>query len=58
MKNLDLIDKYFSNTLSPQEQMVFNDYIQNNEEFKSEFLFQKDLKEEQNKKRWISKKEI
>jgi len=45
MKNLDLIDKYFSNTLSPQEQMVFNDYIQNNEEFKSEFLFQKDLKE-------------
>lgn len=44
MKNIDLIDKYFNNTLSHQEQLLFNEYLQNDEEFKSEFLFQKDLK--------------
>lgn len=44
MKNEELIDKYFTNSLSPQEQLLFNEYLQNDEEFKSEFLFQKDLK--------------
>lgn len=44
MGNLDLIDKYFNNSLSPKEQLLFNEFLQNDEEFKSEFLFQKDLK--------------
>lgn len=44
MKNIDLIDKYFNNSLSPKEQLLFNQLLQSDEEFKSEFLFQKDLK--------------
>lgn len=44
MKNHDLIDRYFENSLSPKEQILFNDLLQNNLEFKTEFLFQKDLK--------------
>lgn len=44
MKKEELIDKYFTNSLSAQEQQLFNEYLQNDEEFKSEFLFQKDLK--------------
>lgn len=44
IENLDLIDKYFSNTLSPKEQLLFNELLQNDESFKSEFVFQKDLK--------------
>jgi tetratricopeptide (TPR) repeat protein len=44
MKNLDLIEGYFENTLSPKERLEFNELIQNDEEFKNEFLFQKDLK--------------
>lgn len=44
MKNLNLIDRYFENSLSPKERLEFNDLIQNDEGFKNEFLFQKDLK--------------
>ena len=43
MKNLELIDKYFSNSLSPKEQKLFNELLQNDQNFKTEFLFQKDL---------------
>lgn len=45
MKNHDLIDRYFENSLSPKEQKLFNDLLQNNAEFSTEFQFQKDLKE-------------
>ena len=44
MKNHDLIDRYFENSLSPREQKLFNDLLQDNSEFKEEFQFQKDLK--------------
>lgn len=44
MKNLDLIDRYFENSLTPKEQHLFDHLLQNDSEFKSEFLFQKDLK--------------
>lgn len=44
MENLDLIDRYFENTLSPKEQIIFNDLLLNDLEFKNEFQFQKDLK--------------
>lgn len=44
MNNIDLIDRYFGNSLSPKEQLLFNDLLQNNEDFKNEFVFQKDLK--------------
>ena len=44
MNNFELIDKYFSNTLSDNEYAVFNKLLQENSEFKEEFLFQKDLK--------------
>lgn len=44
MKNHDLIDSYFENSLSPKEQKIFNDLLQNNSDFKNEFQFQKDLK--------------
>ncbi|MGI9530138.1 tetratricopeptide repeat protein [Lutimonas sp.] len=44
MKNNDLIDSYFENSLSPKEQKIFNDLLQNNIDFKNEFQFQKDLK--------------
>ncbi len=45
MKNHDLIDRYFENSLSPKEQKLFNDLLQNDSDFKDEFLFQKDLKQ-------------
>lgn len=44
MNNFDLIEKYFENNLTPKEQIVFNDLLKNNEAFKAEFVFQKDLK--------------
>ncbi len=44
MNNHDLIDRYFENSLSPKEQNLFNDLLQNDSDFKNEFLFQKDLK--------------
>jgi len=44
MNNIDLIDRYFDNSLSPKEQLLFNDLLQNSEDFKNEFVFQKDLK--------------
>ncbi len=44
MNNTDLIEKYFENSLNPKEQISFNEKLQNDKEFKKEFLFQKDLK--------------
>jgi tetratricopeptide (TPR) repeat protein len=44
MNNIDLIDKYFENSLSPKEQVKFNDLLQNNKAFVKEFAFQKDLR--------------
>ena len=43
MNKTDLIDKYFNNSLSPKEQMKFNELLQSDEKFKKEFTFQKDL---------------
>jgi hypothetical protein len=45
MENLDLIDRYFENSLSPKEQKLFNELLQNDSAFKDEFLFQKNLKQ-------------
>jgi len=44
MKNFELIDRYFDNSLSPKEQLLFNDLLQNDLDFKNEFIFRKDLK--------------
>ena len=44
MNNIELIDKYFNNSLSPKEQLKFNELLQNDDKFKKEFVFQKDLK--------------
>ena len=44
MKNPDLINRYFENALSPKEQKLFNDLLQNDASFKEEFLFEKNLK--------------
>ena len=44
MENFDLIDRYFENSLSPQERLKFNDLLQSDEEFRNEFIFRKDLK--------------
>lgn len=43
MSNIDLIEKYFSNSLNPKEQLRFNELLQSDEKFKKEFTFQKDL---------------
>jgi len=45
MNKIDLIDKYFSNSLSPKEQLKFNELLENDEQFKKEFDFQKDLQQ-------------
>ena len=45
MENHNLIDGYFENTLSPKEQKLFNNLLQNDSAFKDEFLFQKNLKQ-------------
>jgi len=44
MNNSDLIEKYFKNSLTPKEQLVFNELLLNDESFKNEFIFEKDLK--------------
>lgn len=43
-ERFELIDRYFENALSPKERLEFNDLLQNDENFRSEFLFHKDLK--------------
>jgi len=43
-KNFELIEKYFSNSLSDDEYILFNHLLKNDDIFKEEFLFQKDLK--------------
>lgn len=45
MKNFDLIEKYFTNDLTPEEQLLFNKQLQKNKDFEKEFRFQKDLKQ-------------
>ena len=37
MSNTDLIEKYFSNSLSPKEQLRFNKLLQSDEKFKKDF---------------------
>ncbi|MEN8186312.1 MAG: CDC27 family protein [Bacteroidota bacterium] len=44
MDNLDLIEKYFENSLTEKEQALFDDLLKNNQNFQDEFNFQKDLK--------------
>ncbi len=41
---IELIDRYFENSLSPKERIEFNELLQTNESFRNEFLFHKDLK--------------
>lgn len=43
MNKIDLINKYFSNSLNPKEQLKFNELLRSDEKFKKEFDFQKDL---------------
>ena len=43
-KNVELIEKYFNDTLKDDEQILFNKLLKNDTAFKEEFLFQKDLK--------------
>ena len=43
-EKIELIDRYFENALSPKERLEFNDLLQNDESFRKEFLFHKDLK--------------
>lgn len=43
MNKIDLIDKYFSKSLNPKEQLNFNELLHSDEKFKKEFDFQKDL---------------
>ena len=45
MENHDLIDRYFEKSLRPKEQKIFNELLQNDLNFKNEFLFQKNLKQ-------------
>ena len=45
MKNFDLIERYFENILTPTEQLLFNNLLEEDEEFRKEFEFQKDLKQ-------------
>lgn len=44
MKNSELIDKFFTDSLSSEDQILFNRLLQDDEEFREEFLFQQDLK--------------
>lgn len=44
MTDFKLINKYFNDTLSDQEYVLFNKLLQEDPAFKEEFLFQKDLK--------------
>jgi tetratricopeptide (TPR) repeat protein len=43
-ERFELIDRYFENALSPEERLEFNDLLQNNESFRQEFMFHKNLK--------------
>jgi hypothetical protein len=44
MKNQELLEKYFSNSLSNEELNLFNKLLREDEDFREEYLFQKDLK--------------
>lgn len=45
MNKEDLIEKYFTDTLSNEERILFDKLLQNDQEFKEEFIFQKELKQ-------------
>ena len=45
MNKEDLIEKYFTNTLSNEERVLFDKLLQNDQEFKEEFIFKKELKQ-------------
>ncbi|MDZ7612580.1 MAG: hypothetical protein U5K51_01765 [Flavobacteriaceae bacterium] len=45
MKKKNLIEKYFTDTLSHEERILFDKLLQNDQEFKDEFIFQKELKQ-------------
>ena len=58
MNKIDLIDKYFSNSLSPKEKLKFNELLENDEQFKKEFDFQKDLQQVISRERRKDLKEV
>ena len=43
MRNINIIDRHFSNSLSPKEESEFIDLLHNDEKFKSDFAFVKDV---------------
>jgi hypothetical protein len=45
MKKEDLIEKYFTSNLSHEERILFDKLLQHDQEFKDEFVFQKELKQ-------------
>jgi len=45
MNKEDLIEKYFADTLSNEERILFDKLLQNDQAFKEEFVFQKELKQ-------------
>lgn len=45
MKKENLIEKYFTENLSHEERILFDKLLQNDQEFKDEFVFQKELKQ-------------
>ncbi len=45
MKKENLIDKYFTDMLSHEERILFDKLLQNDQEFKEEFVFQKELRQ-------------
>ena len=45
MNKEDLIEKYFTDTLSNEERILFDKLLQNDQEFKEEFIFRKELKQ-------------
>lgn len=44
MDKIELIEKYFTDTLTDEERLLFENLLQNDREFKEEFLFHKDVK--------------
>lgn len=57
MNKAALIEKYFTNSLSPKEQDEFNRLLKEDSDFRDEFSFQKDLKDVliQNQKKTLKK---
>jgi len=45
MNNQDLLYHYFSNSLTKEQELAFKDLLENDAEFKAQFLFEQNLKE-------------